>query len=78
MPAAVATGVLRSHPRLLIDAPRFATLHVVAHAWCHDLDAAEIGAASVLPDAVDGRADPTKSDGHGRARGALAFDRVVV
>jgi hypothetical protein len=51
MPSAAAAGVLRSHPRLLVDAPRFSTLHVVAHAWCHDLDLAEIGTASMLPDA---------------------------
>lgn len=28
--------------------------------------------------AVDGRAIPTISDGHGRVRGALASDRAVV
>lgn len=51
MPSAAAVGVLRSHPRLLVDAPRFSTLHVVAHAWCHALDPEQIVAASMLPDA---------------------------
>lgn len=51
MHAAVAAGVLRSHPRLLVNAPRFSTLHVVAHTWCHDLDPQQIGTASMLPDA---------------------------